>query len=198
MSNIHTFWTPLWSPDAGEENKSRHVSTEQRCSCERRAAAWCWCQQISCGGFFYCTFAPRRSRPPPRHYAPTTGPDPSPLQDSSLLIRSLLVSGAPGSRTFKPRSRWTRCTLFELKKNTKMSWRAWALWQTNSRRSNPQALRSSTAPQDTLSFHRALKKKRSGAVRCFGRRLGEEKEQQKNPLTLSSKPETTVTDVFPH
>lgn len=50
----------------------------------------------------YCTFAPRRSHPQPRHYAPTTGLDPSPLQDFALLIRSLLVSDAPGSRTFKP------------------------------------------------------------------------------------------------
>ena len=50
----------------------------------------------------HCTFALRRSHPQPRHCAPKTGLDPSPLQDFSLLIRSLLVSAAPGSRTFKP------------------------------------------------------------------------------------------------
>lgn len=50
-----------------------------------------------------CTFARRRSHPQPRHYAPTSVLDPSPLQDFSLLIRSLLASDAPGSRTFKPR-----------------------------------------------------------------------------------------------
>lgn len=49
------------------------------------------------------TFVPRRSHPRPRRCAPTTGLDPSPLQDFSLLIRPLLVSDAPGSRTFKPR-----------------------------------------------------------------------------------------------
>lgn len=52
---------------------------------------------------FYCTSAPLRSHPQPRHYAPTTGLDPSPLQDFALLIRSLLLSGALGFRTFKPR-----------------------------------------------------------------------------------------------
>lgn len=84
-----------------------------------------------------------------------TGLDPSPLQDFSLLIRSLLVSDAPGSRTFKPCPE--RVVHFsELKK--KLSWTIKALWQTAEGPLQGAALpQSAEKKKKKTIFRRALK-----------------------------------------
>lgn len=70
---------------------------------------WSWDSGIS--WVLYFTFALQRLHPQPQHYAPTTGLDPSPLQEFSLLIRSRLLSAAPESRTFKALS-WAMLNTF--------------------------------------------------------------------------------------
>lgn len=95
----------------------------------------------------YCTFAPRRSRPPPLHYAPTTGLDPSPLRDFFLLSRSLLVSDAPGFRTFKPCPDWVGY-LLELRERSWIS----ELKQPTKDPTLGAALRSSRAPQENRAL----------------------------------------------
>lgn len=96
----------------------------------------------------YCTFAPRRSHPQRLHYAPTTGLDPSPLQDFFLLSRSLLVSDAPGSRTFMP---CPDCGghFFELREK---SWISELKHFGKQQKIQPKALRSSRAPQENRAF----------------------------------------------
>lgn len=102
------------------------------------------------------TFVRRRSHPRPRRYAPTTGPDPSPLQDFSLLFRPLLVSDAPGSRTFKPRlDRFN--ALFYLKENVEFLLLLKSLFVTHTTEGRPHgaALLQSAATQLGLFFNGA-------------------------------------------
>lgn len=83
-------------------------------TCHKLNSAQFWEASVagkSCVSYF--TFALQRSHPQLQHYAPTTGLDPSPLQEFSLLIRSRLVLAAPGSQTFKALS-WSFGWLFEI------------------------------------------------------------------------------------
>lgn len=126
------------------ENKLCHVANKSERSWQKNGE-WMSVDQLG----LYCTFVPLRSHPQPQHYAPTTGLDPSPLQDFSLLIRSLLVSGAPGSRTFKPCLGRFGALFFELQeKKLVQELKHFGKQQ----KVHPKALRSCRAPQENWAF----------------------------------------------
>lgn len=112
-----------------------------------------------------CTFALRRSHPQPQHCAPTTGLDPSPLQDLFLLIRSLHESDVPGFQTFTPCS----------DRLVTLSWSSWKKhWVRQLKHFGTQekvhfnALRSSKAPQTNWAFTELCGGKEvTDAVWCF-------------------------------
>lgn len=127
----------------------------------------------------YCTFAPRRSHPQPQHYAPTTELDPSPLRGFFLLIRSLLVPDAPGSRTFKPSP---DCVGHFLNCKIKPNLRTKALRQTTKGPTQGAALLQSAARKTELS--QSFEDWIAGAVWCSHR--------------LSFKAQAIIINIFPH